>query len=33
MGLEGFRAQALPRGKEQLPRSKMAAVLVVARLC
>jgi transposase len=33
MGLEGFCERALPRGKEQVPWSKMAAVLVAARLC
>ncbi len=33
MGLEGFCEHALPRGKEQVPWSKMAAVLVAARLC
>jgi len=33
MGLEDFCERALPRGKEQVPWSKMAAVLVAARLC
>jgi hypothetical protein len=33
VGLEGFCERTLPRGKEQVPWSKMAAVLVAARLC